>query len=173
MTRRVLGVTVGVPEPHAGILQKWRRTVGDPQAELMWPHVTLLPPTAVVADVFGLVDAHLEHAAKITEPFVMHLSGTGTFRPVSPVVYIQVSRGVASCEVLERIIRCGPLERHLDFPYHPHVTVAQDVSDAALDEAYEGLANFTARFSVESFQLYQRLPDGAWKQIREYSLGAP
>jgi 2'-5' RNA ligase len=173
MTRRVLGVTVGVPEPHAAILQKWRRAIGDPHGDLMWPHVTLLPPTAVPADEFGLVDAHLEHAAKITEPFVMHLSGTGTFRPVSPVVFIQVARGIASCEVLERVVRSGPLERPLDFPYHPHVTVAQDVSDAALDEIYEGLAGFTARFSVDSFQLYQRMPDGPWKQIREYGLGAP
>ena len=31
----------------------------------------------------------------------MHLAGTGTFRPLSPVVFIQVARGLAECEMLE------------------------------------------------------------------------
>ncbi len=91
----------------------------------------------------------------------MHLFGTGTFRPISPVVFVQVARGVADCELLERAIRSGPLDRALEFPYHPHVTVAHDVDDDALDEAYDGLAGFVARFTVESFQLFERLPTTA------------
>ena len=87
---------------------------------------------------------------------MMHLAGTGTFRPTSPVVFIQIATGVSHCELLERAIRRGPLARELDFPYHPHVTVAQEVADAALDEAYDGLSGFVARFPVE--QLRALLP---------------
>jgi 2'-5' RNA ligase len=103
----------------------------------------------------------------------MHLVGTGPFRPTSPVVFIQVARGVASCEQLERVIRSGPLLRDLDFPYHPHVTIAHDVSDEALDLAYDGLADFVARFVVDAFTLFERSDDGEWHRRRDFPLGLP
>ena len=169
----VVGVAVAIPEPHASVLAKWRRQVGDPAADLVYPHVTLLPPTPVPAERLGEVEAHLAAAAAHHRPFVMHLSGTGTFRPTSPVVFIQVATGVADCEQLERAIRRGPLDRKLDFPYHPHVTVAQDVGEAGLDEAYEGLAGFVARFPVERFALFSRGADGRWTWRTEFELGHP
>ncbi len=145
-----LGVAIAIPEPHATVLTTWRRRVGDPQADLIWPHVTLLPPTPVPAGQLDTI--------------------TGTFRPMSPVVFIQVARGVADCEMLEKAIRTGPLERRLDFPYHPHVTVAQDVPDDALDLAYDGLSGFVARFVVERFSLFERHPDGKWLPRTEFDL---
>jgi 2'-5' RNA ligase len=166
-----LGVSVAIPEPHATVLANWRRRVGDPNAELIWPHVTLLPPTRVPAEAMDEVEAHLAAAAAVQEPFVMHLAGTGTFRPMSPVVFIQVATGVAQCELLESAIRRGPLHRELDFPYHPHVTVAQDVDDIALDTAYDGLAGFVGRFSVDDFVLFSREDDGRWTPRSEFRLG--
>ena len=167
----VLGVAIAVPEPHATVLTRWRRRAGDRQADLIWPHVTLLPPTAIDVADLPEIDKHLAEAAGESEPFVMHLHGTGTFRPVSPVVFIQVARGVANCELLEKAIRRGPLERDLEFTYHPHVTVAQDVPLGALDEVYDGLSEFVARFIVERFQCFALGPDGRWRTWREFSLG--
>jgi 2'-5' RNA ligase len=102
----------------------------------------------------------------------MHLAGTGTFRPTSPVVFIQIARGVSDCELLEEAIRQGPLERDLDFPYHPHVTVAHGIDDTGLDAAYDGLAGFVARFSVERFGLFSRDADGHWRWRTEFELGS-
>jgi len=169
----VVGVAVAIPEPHASVLAKWRRQVGDPAADLVFPHVTLLPPTPVPLGRMDEVQAHLAAAAAGHQPFVMHLSGTGTFRPTSPVVFIQVATGVADCEQLEQTIRCGPLGRPLEFPYHPHVTVAQDIDDAALDEAYEGLSGFVARFPVDRFALFSRAAGGRWTWRTEFELGRP
>lgn len=168
----MIGVAIAIPSPHAGVLAKWRREVGDPVADLVVPHVTLLPPTPVPADALGTVERHLAAVAAAHEPFPMHLAGTGTFRPTSPVVFVQVARGVSDCELLERGIRAGVLARELEFPYHPHVTVAQDLPDAALDEAYDGLAGFVARFPVERFALWSQGPDGAWDSRCEFELGA-
>ena len=78
---------------------------------------------------------------------------------------------MSQCELLERAIRCGPLSRELDFPYHPHVTVAQELGDDALDEAYDGLAGFVARFPVDRVVLFSRESSGAWKWGREFPLG--
>jgi 2'-5' RNA ligase len=167
----LLGVAVAIPQPHATVLANWRRRVGDPMADLVFPHVTLLPPTPVAADALTDVEKHLAEAAASHHPFVMHLSGTGTFRPTSQVVFIQVATGVADCEALEREVRSGPLSRDLQFPYHPHVTVAQDVDDSRLDEAYEGLSAFVARFRVDGFVLFSRDPDGRWSWRREFPLG--
>jgi 2'-5' RNA ligase len=168
-----LGVSVAIPQPHATVITNWRRACGDPAAERVWPHVTLLPPTPVPTARMHEISAHLCTAAAAARPFEMHLSGTGTFRPASAVVYIQVARGVPDCERLEAAIRRGPLERELDFPYHPHVTVAQDVPDPALDRAYDGLSGFVARFPVRHFVLFSRDEGGRWHWRREFPLGTP
>ena len=168
-----LGVVIRIPQPHATVLTNWRHRIGDPLAAEIPPHVTLLPPTAVERDAFNDIDKHLQLAAANCTPFPMHLAGTGTFRPLSPVVFIQVAHGLADCEVLERAIRSGPLERELEFPYHPHVTVAHHVPDEALDEAYDGLADFVARFPVGSFQLFELTREAGWTLYAEYDLGAP
>ena len=167
----MLGVAVAIPQPHAAVLTNWRRRVGDPAADLIWPHVTLLPPTPVAVDAMDEIEEHLAGTAAAGDPFVMHLAGTGTFRPASPVVFIQIARGVADCELLEKAIRQGPLERDLDFPYHPHVTVAHDIDDRGLDDAYDGLAGFVARFPVERFGLFSRDPDRRWRWRTEFELG--
>ncbi|MDT4944898.1 MAG: hypothetical protein QOH14_1631, partial [Pseudonocardiales bacterium] len=40
MTEQVtVGVAVAIPKPHATVLTNWRRRVGDPAADLIWPHV--------------------------------------------------------------------------------------------------------------------------------------
>lgn len=166
-----IGVAIAIPQPHATVLANWRRRVGDPAAELIWPHVTLLPPTPVVAGDLESIEEHLTAAADACPPFVMHLSGTGTFRPTSPVVYVQVARGVSECEVLESAVRTGPLQREIDFPYHPHVTVAHEIADAGLDEAYEGLSDYVARFPVDHIVLFSRGEDRRWQWRTEFTLG--
>jgi 2'-5' RNA ligase len=169
--RVTVGVAIAIPEPHATVLTSWRRRVGDPAADKIFPHVTLLPPTPVPEAALPDIEAHLAAAAREAVPFVMHLSGTGTFRPTSPVVFIQISRGVSDCELLEKSIRTGPLERDLEFPYHPHVTVAQEIDDGALDAAYDGLSTFVARFGVDAIGLFSRGDDGGWHWRTEFALG--
>ena len=144
----MIGVSIAIPPPYGDELQRWRASFGDPLADSIPTHVTLLPPTEVPAEDLDEVRAHLESVAKTTAPFRMTLRGTGTFRPVSPVVFVQVAGGLAECEQLERAIRGGPLHRDLAFNYHPHVTVAHHVDEAAMDRAFEDLAAYTCTFEV-------------------------
>lgn len=167
----LVGVAIAIPQPHAEVLTSWRRRVGDPAAELVFPHVTLLPPTPVAPGDMPYVEKHLAGVARAGRPFTMHLAGTGTFRPATPVVFVQVARGVGDCEELEAAIRHGPLHRELDYPYHPHVTVAQEIAGDALDLAYDGLSGFVARFTVDSFVLFSRNEDESWFWRSEFLLG--
>lgn len=169
----VLGVVVSVPEPWSQLLVEWRGKVGDPQASLVPPHVTLLPPTEVTVADRPAITAHLAQVARCHPPFTVHLSGTGTFRPISEVVFVAVALGISDCELIATDVRTGPLARPLNFPYHPHVTVAHDVSTDMLDLAYAGLAELSAEFRVDSFTEFEQLPGGAWTVAREYPLTGP
>jgi len=48
------------------------------------------------------------------------------------------------------------------FPFHPHVTVAHHLHDAALDRAYAVLATFECAFLVDSFALYVHDDAAGW-----------
>ena len=102
----------------------------------------------------------------------MTLRGTGTFRPVSPVVFVQVAGGLAECEQLEGAIRGGPLHRDLAFNYHPHVTVAHHVDEAAMDRAFEDLAGYTCTFEVREFHLYEHGTDRVWRAVHAFAFEA-
>ena len=169
---RVIGVAVPIPEPWGEELQTWREQFGDPLADAIPTHVTLLPPTSVDADVFPDIEDHLRDVASSCQPFEIHLRGTGTFRPISPVVFVQLAAGIGGCERVEQRIRSGPLARELDFPYHPHVTVAHELPDDVLDQAYAALATYEARFPVWGFSLYEHV-DGVWRPQRDYAFGGP
>ena len=169
----VIGIVVAVPEPWSQLLVNWRGKVGDPQAAVVPPHVTLLPPTEVPVSRRPAIAAHLAAVAREHPPFEIHLSGTGTFQPVSDVVFIAVARGIGSCELLAESVRTGPLERSLSFPYHPHVTVAHDVPPDMLELAYSGLSDLSAEFRVEHFTEFEQTSGGAWTVAREYPLTGP
>ena len=164
-----IGVAIAIPEPFAASLQEHRIAFGDRQAHAIPSHITLVPPTEVGGGV-AAVEEHLAVVAGKHPPFDIRLRGTATFRPVSPVVFIALSEGISMCEQLAADARSGPLEQELAFPYHPHVTIAHDLDDDALDHAYETLADFDCAFEVQKFQLFVHEDDGVWRQRRTYLL---
>src|SRR5690606_21371766 len=99
-SQRRIGVAIQVPEPFSTQLQEARVRSGDPLARAIPPHITLLGPTVVEPDELGTVVDHLAKVAGRHEPFPVLLRGTGTFRPVSPVVFVQVAAGISECEQL-------------------------------------------------------------------------
>jgi 2'-5' RNA ligase len=168
----VIGVSIAVPAPFAGELQRLRASFGDPKAELIPAHVTLLPPTEIADDEVPQIHHHLECVAASLRPFAMMLRSTGTFRPVSPVVFVQVAGGISQCEQIEQAIRTGPLERDVPFYYHPHVTVAHHVDDTAMDRAFHELASYECSFEVGAFQLYEHGDDLVWRAVRTFDFNA-
>ena len=111
----MIGVSIAVPEPHGSLLQERRAGFGDPAASGIPTHVTLLPPTEVDDGELPAVEAHLAGVASAGRPFRMRLSGTGTFRPLSPVVFVQVVEGAEACARLQQQVRdsSGPVAREL------------------------------------------------------------
>jgi 2'-5' RNA ligase len=165
-----LGVSIAVPEPFGSLLQERRAGFGDPAALGIPTHVTLLPPTELDAAARPVVEEHLAAVAAAGRPFRMRLAGTDTFRPLSPVVFVQVVEGGPACGRLQKRVRAadGPLARELQFPYHPHVTIAHGIAEGAMDEALAALADFDAGWTVTGFALYEQGDDRVWRLQREF-----
>ncbi|MBQ1025112.1 2'-5' RNA ligase family protein [Micromonospora sp. C95] len=165
-----IGIAVDIPAPWGGLLTRRRLEAGDPNA--VPAHVTLLGPTEIPVTALPAVERHLTQVAAAHLPFSLHLRGTGTFRPVTQVVFVAVAAGISECELLAAAINAAPqLRRELRFPYHPHVTVAQDVAPEALDKAYEDLADFSAMFEVDHFTLFSHSGQARWQPRRDFRLG--
>jgi 2'-5' RNA ligase len=165
-----IGVALAIPEPWATELQDYRAAIGDPMAVEIPTHITLVPPTVVTREQLDEIEVQLAVAAEKVESFCVHLRGTGTFRPISPVVFVCLVEGISQCEQLADAVRSGLLALDLAFPYHPHVTIAHHLSDDQLDRAFDELADFECRFDVEDFKLYVHDEDLGWRPTRYFAL---
>jgi 2'-5' RNA ligase len=167
-----IGVALAIPEPWATELQDYRKSIGDAKAATIPTHITLVPPTEVTDAERETIERHLVVAAAEVQAFEVHLRGTGTFRPVSPVVFVTVVEGISECELLAAAVRRGPLAVDLAYPYHPHVTIAHHVAEDRLDQAFDELADFECEFAVEDFRLYVHDHALGWTPTRYFPLGA-
>lgn len=167
-----IGVALPIPEPFLAELGAYRERFGDPLAHAIVAHITIVPPTPVPDErrLRAVID-HLADCASGVEPFPVVLAGAGTFRPISPVVFVPLAEGEQEVRAVEEAVRCGPLDRQLLFPYHPHVTVAHHLDDQALDRAFDKLADFRASFPVATVDLYEHGADGVWRVARTFALG--
>ncbi|WP_336852646.1 2'-5' RNA ligase family protein [Sinomonas albida] len=165
----LVGVILGFPEDVAAELRAWRASFGDPMAHVIPAHITLV--TTTESEDWDATLRHVRHVASRQAPFRVTVSGTGSFRPVSEVVYLNVSEGFDECVRLHGELQRGPLERELPFPYHPHVTVAHDVEPRRLDAAEQALRDYSTTFTVDSMGLYEHDADGLWQLREELDFG--
>jgi 2'-5' RNA ligase len=168
-TSPLVGVILGFPDRVAAELRAWRASFGDPMADRIPAHITLI--TTTETDDWDATVRHVRAVAARARPFTVGLRGTGSFRPVSPVVYLNVLDGFRECVRLHEELQQGPLERDLPFPYHPHVTVAHDVPADRLDEAETALGSYSESFTVASMGLYEHDADGFWQLREELDFG--
>jgi 2'-5' RNA ligase len=165
-----IGVSIAVPEPWGSHLQGFRVENGDAQGASIPTHITLVPPLEVDDQRLRAVEEHLGAIAGCSPSYLIHLRGSGTFRPVSPVVFVNLVQGISQTEQLAHSCRQGPLAMDLDFPYHPHVTVAHLLDEVLLDRAFEALGDFDCAFTVAGFHLYVHDPDHGWHATRDFAL---
>jgi 2'-5' RNA ligase len=172
VTTATIGIAIDLPEPWRRQLTERRAAAGDPEAAHVSAHLTLLGPTEVRSEYLGRIEEHLVRTAASQRPFRLLLRGTGTFRPVTEVVFISVAVGISECERLHQSIMESPdAHRPQRFPYHPHVTVAHNVAPEQLDAVFDDLATFQAGFEVRGFTLFEHTEEQHWRERRRYQLG--
>ena len=167
---RTIGVSISVPEPWGSHLQDFRVNNGDAAGSGIPTHITLVAPLEVEASRLPDVEKHLAEVARATAPYRIHLRGSGTFRPVSPVVFLNLVEGISQTEQLALSCRTGPLTTELRYPYHPHVTVAHVDEDDLLDRAFDGMDDFECTFTATAIHLYVHDAERGWQPVRDFVL---
>ncbi|GAA1497354.1 2'-5' RNA ligase family protein [Paeniglutamicibacter kerguelensis] len=163
-----LGVVIEVPSPLRESLRAWRCTYGGEAAARVEPHITLVSGSTTDWDAAA---AHVRAVAALAGPFRVCLQGTGTFRPVAPVVFLNVREGTEACTALHDSLLRGPLGHDLSHAYHPHLTIAHEVADALMDSAQEDLRDESMGFTVSSIGLFGIDEAGQWSLREELELG--
>ena len=175
MTRHRLGVIARLPEPLGIHVQAWRRALGDPAAERIVPHLTLVPPQTVAERDLDRAADLIERAAAEAVPFLVELDGAATFLPDSPVAYLVVREGGPALAALEAALREPPLDRRTH-PFHPHVTLVQDLPPERIELAARELAGFRAAFPVREIALLREERDErrekVWRPLATVPVGA-
>lgn len=100
-----VGIVIGVPEPMATELRRARASFGDPMAAVIPAHITLV--TTTETNDWEASAEHVRRVAANHSPFDISLRGTATFRPVSPVVYLQLEDGYDECTALHKEMQSG------------------------------------------------------------------
>ncbi|EEH64133.1 2',5' RNA ligase family protein [Gleimia coleocanis DSM 15436] len=159
----VIGLVIAVPEPWMTLLTEARVHLSDDHGINTPAHITLLPPTTVKKADREKVFEHLQSVAKSVSPFKVRVAGTGSFRPVSPVVFFNIHEGAAQLISLEEKVRAGITNEPRRFDYHPHVTLVQGVSEELLDKAEALGAHFEAEWVIPGFRLDHVGSDGVYQ----------
>ncbi|MDO5744699.1 MAG: 2'-5' RNA ligase family protein [Micrococcaceae bacterium] len=165
-----LGVVIEIPSPLDASLIDWRREYGGDQAAAVAPHITLVSGSTTDWESAA---AHVRAVASRIASFTVRMRGTGTFRPISPVVFLNVTEGAEECGELHDALVAGPLLHELAYGYHPHLTIAHDVDEAVMDRAQEELRGVSMGFVVEKIGLFGLDSTGAWSRREELGLDGP
>lgn len=138
-------------------------------------HVTILPPRPLYDDLAGTVQKIADDIRGVA-PFRIELGEIEIFE-ASHVVYLGLARGAGELSQLYGALNRGCLEYIEAFPYHPHITIAQNI----LPEEAAGIA-LTARerwanyrgprgFTVSMLSLVQHVAPAIWADVAALQLG--
>src|SRR5258708_2764542 len=119
-----------IPEPLAGFLDRLRQEL-VPNCFLR-AHVTMLPPRPLSTTpeaAWQVVKSLVPRFA----PFEIQLGNIEVF-PVSDVIYVNVTAGSEELQRMHEALNVDGFKRKEDFPYHPHVTLAQELKSDEVDE---------------------------------------
>ena len=164
-----------IGEPLAGFLDGLRGEL-VPNCFLR-AHVTILPPRPLPGDPAVGWDVIRAIAGQFS-PFDIELGDVDIF-PISDVIYIQLAGGGEILQRMHEAMNIEGLTREEEFPYCPHVTLAQDLKSDEVDElvrvARERWAEcpFPKSFRVEKISFVQSTRQNQWVELGECELGRP
>ncbi len=139
------GVVLLVPAPVSHEVDGVRRAFGDAALDRVPAHLTLVPPVNVRVEEVPAALAVLRGAASASRPLQLTLGPARSFDGDEGVVYLAVSGRdgeEASLRRLHDSLRSGPLDRPLDHPFVPHITLATGVAPDLLGSRLDAAAAF-------------------------------
>jgi 2'-5' RNA ligase len=164
-----------LPDPLQRFLNDLRVSL-EPVAASPRAHVTVLSPRSLVEGA-SLADAHLHLTRTLPRlgSFEIAVGEISVF-PDSRVIYLELEAGWDELAAMHRELNQGALHAPERFPFHPHVTLAQNIPATEVDglsrvaadvwNSYDGRRSFLA----ENFTLVRDTAARGWLDVQEYSL---
>lgn len=161
-----------LPEPLAGFIDLLRQEL-VPGCSLR-AHVTHLVPRPLRDP--DQANEHIRQTLGGIRPFELHMNDVEIFT-ISSVVYVALTRGFKEMQSTHEALNAGPAFYDEPYPYHPHVTLAQQISPAQVPGVFEHAhyrwAEFAHRraFLVDRAVFVQATNLNTWIDLEEHPLG--
>ena len=161
-----------IPDPLRKFLDDLRRELVPgclPRA-----HVTILPPRPLSGSPQAASDVIRARVPDFST-FEVRLGDIAVFDK-SWVVYLTIKEGRQALEHMHRALNTGPLKFDAQFPYHPHITLAQDLTQ---EQSVELAATARRRWSefphsrvfpVESLAFVESAGLNMWTDLAYFQL---
>jgi len=157
-----------IPEPLGGFLDSLRREL-VPRCQAK-SHVTVLPPRPLATGLPENAWRNLNDSLDGFPPFRVELSSIEVFKGTN-VIYLSVGAGFRELEQMHAALNRGPLRFAEPYLYHPHVTLAQELSPEQVESAV-ALARrrwrefpYSHSFTVDQLTFVQNTVENRWTDI--------
>ncbi len=137
-------------------------------------HLTVLPPRPIRGSAEDAVRGLMEGLQDFG-PVLVELGDVAMF-PDSRVIYVSIKAGHAELELMHDALNIGDVAYEEPFPYHPHITLAQDLSPESLESVWErARRHWTSwphprSFMVEKLTFVQNTLENRWCDLEDVHL---
>jgi hypothetical protein len=137
-------------------------------------HVSLLPPRPLAGSETDAA-AFMQSCSRHQPAFEVALDAVEVF-PVTNVIFIAVGAGLPELHTMHSKLNAGALRYAEPFEYHPHITLAQEISEAehtaALKICQARWKEYTGprTFAVETLTFVQNTSNCGWIDLAEAHL---
>ncbi len=162
-----------LPDPLASFIDHLRAEL-VPGCSLR-AHITVLPPRPLKGDP-AAVSREIGARAAGFEPFQLEMDEVEIFTDTS-VVYVALTRGFSKMVQLHDTLNQGLAFSDEAFPYHPHITLAQQITPEQLPAVFEHARYRWAEFAhersfvIDRVTFVQATDRNSWIDLAEYRLG--
>jgi len=168
----LFALVVYIPDPLAGFLDDLRRELTPgclPRA-----HVTILPPRPLAVGA----SAATPKARSVVSGFAPFevVAGDIEIFSATDVIYIGIKQGERELREVYSALSQGAFAAEEQFPYQPHITLAQDLKPGQVEPIYELAQKRWAafprsrRFWAERAFFVQSKADSTWVDLAEFPL---
>ncbi len=139
-------------------------------------HVSVLPPRPLFTP-WQIVCEEARALAGEFPPFEIEAGEPAVF-PTTEVIYLELTRGGEELRRIHDALSRGRLKFTEPYPYHPHITLAQELPPGKLAEIYEESARRWKEyagprtFRAEKAVFVQNTGRNRWIDLAEFALGA-
>ncbi len=148
-------------------------------------HITILPPRPLIefsgedpGRAVAEATEQLRSSLQEFPPFKVDLGEIEIFEGTQ-VIYVSIQNGFAELERMHAILNTGRVAFQEPFPYHPHVTIAQELAPEDVHNAAQFARWRWSEFKhsrsapIDHLTFVQNTLENCWTDLAMLNLGSP